>query len=441
MTKIELPIKNFAAQQTIFDTKSRYVIVPKGRRFGLTRGTANNYIRMALARDFTRGLWVDTVNANIERYVERYFIPALKKLPEKMWNWQKQQKILTILDAYIDFRSVDNPENIEGFDYDYAFLNEAGIILKNEYLFENAIQPMLWDEKCRIIVGGTPKGKGLFYNLYQRGLDPEQPNFRSFTFTSFDNPYVPVDIIREDMKSMPQRVIDQEIYANFLDDSGVVFRGVKEVATLDPMNIERNRPIDRHIYVIGCDLAKVQDFTVLTVYDRRTNEQVCQMRFNQLEWPFQKEKIKMLSDRYNHALIILDSTGVGEPIYDDLSRAGVPVEGIRFTNEIKKNLIEKLATWIEQKQCRMLNLEETINELNSFTYDYSEKTGRIMYNAPTGFHDDIVISHALAIWGLQPLFERKEEPELSAIARDLHEKKKANEREQEGWDSFEYEEV
>lgn len=441
MSKIELPIKNFAAQQTIFDTKSRYVIVPKGRRFGLTRGTANNYIRMALAREFTRGLWVDTVNANIERYVERYFIPALRKLPDKMWQWQKQQKILTILDAYIDFRSVDNPENIEGFDYDYAFLNEAGIILKNEYLFENAIQPMLWDEKCRIIVGGTPKGKGLFYNLYQRGLDPEQPNFQSFTFSTFDNPYVPVELIKEDMKSMPQRVIDQEIYAHFLEDTGVVFRGVTGVATLDPSNIERNKPIDGHIYVIGCDLAKVQDFTVLTVYDRRTNDQVCQMRFNQLEWSFQKEKIKMLSDRYNHALIMMDSTGVGEPIFDDLSRAGVPVEGVHFTNEIKKNLIEKLATWIEQKQCRMLNLEETINELNSFTYDYSEKTGRIMYNAPVGFHDDIVISHALAIWGLQPLLERKEEPEKSVIARDLYEKKKANEREQEGWDSFEYEEV
>ena len=38
-----------------------------------------------------------------------------------------------------DFRSVDRPENIEGFGYDKAFLNEAGIILRDEYLWYNAI--------------------------------------------------------------------------------------------------------------------------------------------------------------------------------------------------------------------------------------------------------------------------------------------------------------
>jgi hypothetical protein len=144
---IQLPIKNFPAQQKIFECPARYVIVPKGRRFGATNGAANNYISMAIRRKFQKGLWVDTVNSNIERYVERYFIPKLKVLsPEGVsWHWRKQQKILTILDSYIDFRSVDQPENIEGFGYDQAFLNEAGIILKNPYLWNHAIRPMLWD--------------------------------------------------------------------------------------------------------------------------------------------------------------------------------------------------------------------------------------------------------------------------------------------------------
>lgn len=433
--RIELPILNFASQQTIFDTKSRYVIVPKGRRFGLTRGTANNYIKMALKGEFTRGLWVDTVNANIERYVERYFLPALNKLPQHMWSWQKQQKILTIRDSYIDFRSVDTPENIEGFDYDYAFLNEAGIILKNEYLFYNAIQPMLWDNKCRVVIGGTPKGKGLFYTLYQRGLDPDQPNFTSLTFSSFDNPYVPEALIREDMKALPQRVIDQEIYAKFLEDTGVVFRDVQRVATLSP-----KEPIDGHLYVMGCDLAKVQDYTVLTVYDRKDNGQVCQMKFNQLEWPFQKDRIRELSNKYNHALIYMDSTGLGSPIYDDLSQAGVPIEPIHFTNEIKKQMIDKLSNYIELQNIHLLKLDETVNEFNAFTYDYSDKTGRIMYGAPVGFHDDIVFSHALAIWGLNPIIKHTVQPKMTVIQRDLYEKKKAQSEQENGW-GIDYEEV
>ena len=416
--KTYLPIINFPKQQLIFDNPARYVIVPKGRRFGATNGAANNFIRLALRHEFQKGLWVDTVNANIERYVERYFIPKLMKLSARddKWQWRKQQKILQILDSYIDFRSVDTPENIEGFGYDYAFLNEAGIILRNEYLWQNAIRPMLWDYKCHTIAAGTPKGKGVFHELYQRGLDPQQPEFASLTFSSFDNPYLPRDTIMEDIKSMPQRVVDQEIYAQFLDDTGVVFRGVKAIATILNEWVE---PKFGHIYVCGVDVAKLVDWTVITVYDRADNRQVCQLRFNGLEWPAIRGRIRDVSMRYNNALVYLDSTGVGEPTYDDLSREHVPVEAIHFTNELKKQIIEKLSNWIELRRFRMFNDPYTINEFNSFTYDISEKTGRVFYGAPVGFHDDVVIAHGLAIWALQPVALAESIEDMSIIQKDI----------------------
>lgn len=419
---IQLPIKNFEKQQMIFDNPARYVIVPKGRRFGATNGAANNYIKMAIQRKFSKGLWVDTVNSNIERYVERYFIPKLKYLsPEgQLWHWRKQQKILTILDSYIDFRSVDNPENIEGFGYDYAFLNEAGIILKDEYLWQNAIRPMLWDYKCHTLVVGTPKGKGVFHQLYERGLDKNQPEYASMRFSTFDNPYLPREAIMEDIKSMPQRVVSQEIYAEFLDDTGVVFRGVKDVAILDA-----NSSPDvnySHMYVMGVDVAKLVDYTVIAVYDRTDNKQVFQMRFNNLEWPAIQGRIQHVSRKWNNALVILDSTGVGEPVHDQLARMGVPVEPIHLTNELKKQIIEKLANWIELKYLFMLQDDETINELNSFTYDISDKTGRVFYGAPVGFHDDIVIAHGLACWGLQPVTRVVATEEMTVIQRDILEK-------------------
>ncbi len=430
---IQLPIKNFPAQQEVFDDPARFVMLAKGRRFGFTRGAANNTIKVALAGKFKRGLWVDTVNSNIERYVERYFLPTLRKLPEKLWHWRVQQKILRILNFEMDFRSADTPENIEGFGYDYVILNEAGIILKKRYLFDYAIRPMLWDYKPKIYIGGAPKGKGIFHDLYQRGLDVNQPDYKSFKHSSFDNPYIQHDLIMEDIKAMPERVVKQEIYAEFLDDDGVVFQGVSKVAIL-----EAKDPLEGHLYVMGVDPAKLQDFTAITVYDRANNHQVFQMKFNKIEWPYIRSRIKEVSIKYNNALVYLDSTGVGDPTFDDLSREGVPVEGIKFTNEMKKNLIEKLANWIELKNCYMLNLEETINELNSFTYDYSEKTGRVIYGAPQGFHDDIVIAHALAIWGLHPINIAKKEAEMTLIQKDLHEKTKDFEDQD---DPFQYEEV
>ena len=390
MANIILPIKNFAAQQAVFDSPARFVVVPKGRRFGITTGAKNDLIKGAIKRTYKSALWGDVVNSNIEKYIQRLFIPTLSQLPEGTWKWTKDPHTIQIFDSYIDFRSAERPMSWEGFKYDYIFLNEAGIILMNPYLWENAVQPMMWDNpKSRAIFGGTPKiGSTVFKELYDRALDPTQPNYEGFKFSSFDNPYLPRELIMEDIKGMQERVVRQEIYADFLDDDGVVFRGIEQVAILDPNNTPE---VDyTHLYVIGCDIAKLVDYTVITVYDRTDNNQVFQMRFNKIEYPAIKARIQHVSRKYNNALVYLDSTGVGEPVFDDLSRSNVPVEHIHLTNELKKQMIEKLSNFIELRQLRMLKDPATIQELKQFTYDLSEKTKRVIYGAPIGFHDDIV---------------------------------------------------
>lgn len=401
---VTLNIKNFPKQQEVFDHPARFKIASKGRRFGLTKGAANDFIKCAIKKEFKRGFWGDTVNANIDRYVERYFIPELKKLPANMWQWKKQQRVLHIMDSYIDFRSSDNPENWEGFGYDKAFLNEAGIILKNEYLWYNAVRPMLMEFKPKSVIGGTPKGKGVFHDLYQKGLDPDNKEYKSFHFTTYDNPYLDPKEIDSMKDDMPEQVAKQEIYAQFLEDEGVVFRGIKHVMNAVPL-----QPVTGHLYVMGVDLAKVQDYTVITVYDRTTKSQVYQDRFKELDWNYQKKKIAIVCRHYNNALVSIDASGLGDPIADDLARAGLPVEPFKITNESKKEMIEKLAIWIEQRKLSMLDIEETFHEFTEYSYEIS-KSGRIIYNAPEGSHDDIVISHALAVWQLYDIKHEQSKP-------------------------------
>lgn len=329
-----------------------------------------------------------------------------------MWEWRKQAKMITLRDAYIDFRSADTPETMEGFGYDKAFLNEAGIILKNEYLWNNAIMPMFWDyPNVRVVIGGTPKGKGKFWELFQRGKDANQLGYSSFQYSSFDSPFEHIHkAINEDISSMPDRVIQQEIYAQFLEDTGVVFRNFLEIMDAIPQ-----KPQSGHRYVIGVDLAKVEDFTVLAVYDATNNKQVYQARFNQIDWGMQKSRIAETSrhfgDGISPASVVIDATGVGDPIVEDLARMGIPVDPIKFTNDQKRQLIEKLVNWIELKRVHLINIPETVTEFSNFTYDISETTDRVRYEAPIGFHDDIVIAHALAVWRLNPkVMEVTEKP-------------------------------
>lgn len=407
-----MKIKNFPAQEEIFSSPARYIVVVKGRRFGLTKGACNDFMKCALNKEFRAGLWVDTVNANIDRYVERYFLPELNKLPRNLWSWHKQSRVLKIMDSYIDFRSADRPENLEGFGYDKAFLNEAGIILKSSYLWNNAIRPMLWEFRPKTVIGGTPKvGSLTFRELAERGKDTSQSEYAYFKFTSFDNPYLDREALEKEIASMPENVKKQEVYAEFLDDSGVVFRNIESVMKSHP-----ERPQSGHLYVMGVDLAKVQDWTVITIYDRTGNNQVYQDRFQTIDWVFQKKRISTIAKMYNNALVRIDATGVGDPIADDLIREGLAIEPVKFTNESKKQMIEKMVLFTEQGQCSLINLPESVSEFNSFTYDVST-SGRIIYNAPQGFNDDIVWSHCLAVSGLFPLLPEDKKKDTTLIQK------------------------
>ena len=227
--KADVPLYYHSNQNRIFfESQAKVKIIAKGRRFGLTKGDTN-YVMEKMMEGLSPVLWVDTVNTNIDRYVERYFMPFLSKLPIHLWKWRQQKKELSLFNSRLDMRSADRPENIEGFAYRLIILNEAGIILKGEYLWENTIMPMAMDFDPDMIVGGTPKGKNLFHDLKVKAQDDKDPRYKNwefFHFTSFDNPYIPREKIQEIANDMPEHVRKQEIYAEFLEDSASVFRNV-----------------------------------------------------------------------------------------------------------------------------------------------------------------------------------------------------------------------
>lgn len=215
-----------AQTEMFFNTEDvRFLVVTKGRRFGATRGAAHACIEYML--EGKKMLWGDTINSNIDRYYERYFLPALKECDLK-FHYQKQQKQLNVEDGYIDFRSADRPENWEGFGYDEIFLNEAGIILKNKYLYTNAVLPMLMDNpKSRLIAAGVPKGKKLkngeehpFYTL-SKNAEIGMPGYKRLSYSSYDNPLMSPDeikLLEDEIRRMSPSMVDQEIMGKFVDN-------------------------------------------------------------------------------------------------------------------------------------------------------------------------------------------------------------------------------
>jgi len=395
-TDISLKVTYHPSQAEVFNDPAKVKVIVKGRRWGLTRGYANHTIEKML-EGVSPVLWTDTVNSNIDRYVERYFYPVLKDLPSKYWQWRQQKKELAIFDARLDFRGADQPERIEGFGYKLIILNEAGIILNDPYLWENAIRPMALDFNPDIIIGGTPKGKNLFFQLATKAQDRQDPRYKDwkyFHYTSYDNPFVPKADIDALAADMPEAVRRQELYGEFLDEAAGVFRNVD--ACIDK-GAHEEPPVAGRSYCAGLDLAKHVDFTVLTVFDD-TGRQVYWRRINQIDYIPQKQLIVDVTQRY-HARLLMDSTpgSVGDPIFGDLREAGLDVYGFGFTNDSKRKLIESLMLAFEKRSFRLLPESIQTNELKMFEFSRTP-SGLISYSAPEGLHDDCVIALALANW-------------------------------------------
>lgn len=202
------------------------MVVTKGRRFGATQGGMFAFIEW-LCDGISPLLWVDTINGNIERYVERYAFPVLKQLPDDKWSWDKQKKILKVFGGLIDFRSADAPESIEGFGYKKIMLNESGIILKDDYLYSNTILPMLLDyPDSQLFAIGVPKGKmnddgskHKFYDLYERAENGDK-GYKLLRYTSFDNPLLDPAEIQLIADEMSETEYQQEILGMFVEYGG-----------------------------------------------------------------------------------------------------------------------------------------------------------------------------------------------------------------------------
>jgi len=287
----------------------------------------------------------------------------------------------------VECKSIENPNSLLGEELDLCIFDEASRF--SPEIYERYIMARLTTRKGKLFSISSPFGKNWFYRNHLKAD-------AKFNFKSIDNPYFPKEEWTRVKEKLPEMIFKQEYEALFLEDAASVFRKIEEIVGNTLKDVSSNS-----YYLMGVDLGKHEDFTVITVVDKTTYEVVYLDRFNKIDYPFQKERILAISKRYNNARIYIDSTIVGEPIKEDLERMGAFVDDFKFSNKSKKELIEKLSIFIEQKYIKIPNNPDLLEELSSFGYRLTDN-GNIIYSAPKGFHDDMVCSLALSVWGLLP---------------------------------------
>lgn len=260
-------------------------------------------------------------------------------------------------------------------------------------IWEAIFQPVLMENGGTATFVFTPKGKNHAWKLLQMAKD--NPLWFVSEKGVKDTSVFGKEELAEIQRNTPSALFAQEYEIAFNEAAGAFFRRI----TNNLYDKEQQQP-EYGDFQLGVDLAKYQDFTVITPFNLNTFRAYPQDRFNQIDWNLQKARIEATALRYK-ARVKIDATGVGDPVVEDLKSRGLNItdeDAIKFTEVTRMNLLNNLAMLLEQDKIQIPNDQGLIDELESFQYSLSP-LGKIKVGVPEGLHDDRVFSLALAVWG------------------------------------------
>ena len=207
----DLNIELLPWQQDVWADDTRFKIVAAGRRTGKSRLAA----------------WMLIVNAlQADRGHVFYVAPTQGQARDIMWQTLLELgnpvisgshinnlQIKLVNGATISLKGADRPETMRGVSSKFLVLDEYADMKPD--VFEQILRPALADQKGCAMFIGTPMGRNHFYELYKYAELDDDPTYKAWHFTSYDNPILDPDEIDIAKRSMSSYAFRQEFMASF----------------------------------------------------------------------------------------------------------------------------------------------------------------------------------------------------------------------------------
>lgn len=368
--RIEIP-ELHQNQEAVYESKARFRVVMCGRRFGKSE--------LAITEIVINGVHGKQVAYITPTYnLAKAFFDKLAKAVPFPAN-RSELTIQFVNGGSVQFFTGERLDNLRGRKFHLVVIDEASFIPDLETGWLNSIRPTLTDYKGRALFLSTPRGKNYFFSLYNKGINGE-PDWQAFKFSTYDNPYIDPYEIDDARRQLPEAVFNQEYMADPAENAANPF-GLPYIQQCTyPIS-----PAPPAVY--GIDLAKSVDWTVIIGLD--STGAVCYFDRFQKDWRQTRTEIKRLPK----APMLVDSSGVGDPIVEDLMSDGLDVTGFKFSNTSKQQIMLGLVSAVQQRKITFPDGPIT-RELETIEYQFGQYG--VKYGAPSGFHDDCVMALALA---------------------------------------------
>lgn len=368
-----------AGQREVVENARRFNVLACGRRWGKT-SLGERIVCEAALNGQEAGWFAPTYKFLIETYMD--VMDLLQPVAPIVYSNKSERFIRLKNGGRIDFWSMERPHAGRGRKYHVVAIDEGAMVQDLMREWTMAIRPTLADYRGKAWFFSTPFGMNDFHRLWTKGTS--EPDWQSWQVPTSANPYIPADEIEHARRDLPRDAFAQEFMAEFLADAANPF-GIDDIRACIDSEIE---PAD--VAAWGVDLAKSTDWTVAIGLDERGN--VVAFQRWQSDW---RNTIARLKGMVQETPAMIDSTGVGDPIVEEIQQVCGAAEGFKFSSGSKQQIYEGLATAIQRRQIRYP--DGTIpRELETFQYQYLP-SGRVRYAAADGCHDDCADALALAV--------------------------------------------
>ena len=246
---MNLDIKLLPWQTEVWQSDVRFKIVAAGRRTGKSRLAAWMLIVEALHTDKGHVWYVAPTQGQARDIMWQVLLELGHPVIES--SHVNNMQIRLVNGSTISLKGADRPETMRGVSLKFVVLDEYADM--KPQVFEQILRPALADLKGKAMFIGTPMGRNHFYDLYEYGSNGKDPSFKSWHFTSFDNPLLDPKEIELAKQSMSSFAFRQEFMASFEAAQSDIFK-----AEWLKVEDEEDEPRDGQYY-IAVDLAGFEE--------------------------------------------------------------------------------------------------------------------------------------------------------------------------------------
>jgi len=246
------------SQELVAQDKHRFRVVNCGRRWGKTT--------LAILEMVAKGVF-----KNDSRVV--YIAPTYQQARDIAWNELKKiclPVVININEARLEItiktksggssiiwlRGWESVETLRGQRFDFVVIDEIAS-MRNFWLnWQEVVRPTLTDRKGEVLFVSTPKGFNHFYDLYNFNDE----DYKSFHFTTYDNPHLPVEEIEKAKKELPEDRFAQEYMADFRKQQGLVYKEFSR-----DRHVFETMPVRADEYIAGIDFGFTNPTAVIHI--------------------------------------------------------------------------------------------------------------------------------------------------------------------------------